>query len=63
MLFTRPLMRNYHPRSLPTIKRAYARLEINDMTGWWAIYIDGEYQGQRESKSEAESVMKQLCKK
>ena len=38
-------------------------LEINPMSGFHAIYINGEYQGQRESEEEAREVMKQLCKK
>jgi hypothetical protein len=35
-------------------------VEQDNMTGWWGIYIDGDYKGQRPEKSQAEVALKGL---
>lgn len=38
-------------------------VEQDNMTGWWGIYVDGDYKGQRPEKSQAEAALKDLLDK
>lgn len=38
-------------------------LERDDMTGWYGLYIDGKYTGQRENEVDARNVLQQLTAK